>query len=65
MQLKYESFQGERLGKTEIMDLPMRLYNPNEFENILKSRGFQYIFVHEVKDEYGKGSLFRVFKCSK
>ena len=65
MQLKYESFLGDKLEKTEIMDFPMRLYNPGEFESILKGKGFQNIVVHEVRDGYGKGSLFRVFECTK
>jgi SAM-dependent methyltransferase len=65
MQLKYESYQREKLEKTEIMDFPMRLYNPGEFEDRLKSKGFQNVVVHEVKDGYGKGSLFRVFECTK
>jgi SAM-dependent methyltransferase len=64
MQLKYEASTGEQIVKTEIMDFPMRLYNPGEFENILKSKGFQNVVVHEVMDGYGKGTLFRVFECN-
>lgn len=64
MELKYDSYQGEQLKKTEIMDFPMRLYHPGEFEKILKAKGFKNIVVHEVKDGYGMGSLFRVFECT-
>lgn len=64
MQLKYESYQLEELVNTEIMDFPMRLYYPGEFENILESKGFRNVVVHEVKNGYGKGTLFRVFECS-
>jgi SAM-dependent methyltransferase len=65
IQLKYESFHGDKLEKTEIMDFPMRLYYPDEFDNILKSKGLKNIVVHEVMDGYGPGMLFRVFECSK
>jgi SAM-dependent methyltransferase len=65
MRLKYESFLGDKLEKTEIMDFTMRLYYPGEFDNILKSKGCTNIVVHEVKDGYGPGTLFRVFECSK
>jgi SAM-dependent methyltransferase len=65
IQLKYESFLGDKLEKTGIMDFPMRLYYPDEFDNILKSKGLKNIVVHEVMDGYGPGTLFRVFECSK
>ncbi|WP_430701312.1 class I SAM-dependent methyltransferase [Paenibacillus tundrae] len=35
-----------------------------EFEQLLKSNGFQHIQLHEVKDGYGEGTSFHVFECS-
>ncbi|MDF2065586.1 class I SAM-dependent methyltransferase [Bacillus sp. Cr_A10] len=63
IKLKYQLVKDEQLEKTELMDFPIRLYELGEFENILKSNGFNQIILHDVKDGYGIGSTFDVYEC--
>ncbi|OAB38293.1 hypothetical protein PMSD_08000 [Paenibacillus macquariensis subsp. defensor] len=63
-QLKYESVKNGQIEKTEIMDLSIRLYDINEFENTLKSNGLHHIVVHSLKDGYGEGTICYVIECS-
>ncbi|WP_145408524.1 class I SAM-dependent methyltransferase [Paenibacillus xylanexedens] len=62
--LKYQLIKDHTIEKTEIMDFPVRLYDIEEFEHLLKANGFQHVQLHEVKDGYGKGTSFHVFECS-
>ena len=62
-QLKYQLMKENRVVKTELMDFPIRLYEEEEFEHILRTNGFGYIQLHEVKDGYGEGTCFHVFEC--
>lgn len=62
--LKYQLVKENKIDKTEIMNFPLRLYDIKEFENILKTNGFQNIQLHEVMDGYGEGTCFHVFECS-
>ncbi|WP_145047669.1 bifunctional 2-polyprenyl-6-hydroxyphenol methylase/3-demethylubiquinol 3-O-methyltransferase UbiG [Paenibacillus xylanexedens] len=62
--LKYQLIKDQTIEKTEIMDFPVRLYKIEEFEQLLKSNGFQQVQLHEVKDGYGEGTSFHVFECS-
>lgn len=61
--LKYQLVKDGEIEKSEIMDFPIRLYESGEFENILKTNGFDEIILHEVIDGYGEGSSFHVFEC--
>ncbi|MEI4771468.1 class I SAM-dependent methyltransferase [Psychrobacillus sp. FJAT-51614] len=61
--LKYQLVKDAQIEKTELMDFPIRLYKPGEFEDILMSNGFNQIVLHEVKDGYGLGSPFHVYEC--
>jgi SAM-dependent methyltransferase len=63
-QLKFQLVKNNLIEKTEYMDFPLRLYEISEFENILKSNGFQNVHIHDVKDGYGKGTYFHVFECT-
>lgn len=63
IKLKYQFVKDGQIEKTELMDFPIRLYELGEFENILKSNGFNQIILHEVKDGYGIGSTFDVYEC--
>lgn len=63
-ELKYELVKDDKIEKTEVMDFPLRLYDMKEFEDVLRTNGFQHIHLHEVKDGYGKGTYFHVFECS-
>jgi hypothetical protein len=61
--LKYQLVKDGQIEKSEIMDFPIRLYESGEFENILKTNGFNEIILHEVINGYGEGSSFHVFEC--
>jgi ubiquinone/menaquinone biosynthesis C-methylase UbiE len=61
--LKYQSILDNRINKTEVMDFPLRLYDLEEFEGLLKTNGINNITVHEVENGYGTGSSFQVFEC--
>lgn len=61
---KYQSVKNGHIDKTEIMDFPLRLYVLEEFENTIKSNGFNHVVVHGVKDGYGEGTFFHVIECS-
>ncbi len=61
--LKYQLVKDGQIEKSEIMDFPIRLYESGEFENILKTNGFDEIILHEVINGYGEGSSFHVFEC--
>ncbi|WP_093276981.1 bifunctional 2-polyprenyl-6-hydroxyphenol methylase/3-demethylubiquinol 3-O-methyltransferase UbiG [Psychrobacillus sp. OK032] len=61
--LKYQLVKDGQIEKAEIMDFPIRLYESGEFENILKTNGFDEIILHEVINGYGEGSSFQVFEC--
>lgn len=61
--LKYNLVKDGEIEKTEIMDFPIRLYEPGEFDNVLTSNGFNEIHVHNVVDGYGAGSSFQVYEC--
>lgn len=61
--LKYQLVKDGQIEKSEIMDFPIRIYEPGEFDNILKNNGFDEIILHEVIDGYGEGSSFHVFEC--
>lgn len=61
--LKYQLVKDRQIEESEIMDFPIRLYESGEFENILKTNGFNEIILHEVIDGYGEGSSFHVFEC--
>ncbi|MFJ8260936.1 class I SAM-dependent methyltransferase [Rummeliibacillus sp. NPDC094406] len=63
IELKYQSVQGEQLVKIETMDFPIRLYELEEFKDLLQTNGFRDIVVHEVINGYGEGSSFNVFEC--
>jgi hypothetical protein len=65
IKLKYEAIRKGITEKTEMMDFPIRLYEPGEFEKVLKSSGFNKIAVHEVRDGYGDGQSFPVYECAK
>lgn len=41
--LKYELIKDHTTLKTEIMDFPVRLYDMEEFEQLLKANGFQHV----------------------
>jgi ubiquinone/menaquinone biosynthesis C-methylase UbiE len=62
--LKYELIKESTIIKTEIMDFPMRLYENDEFENILKINGLQKVVIHKVVDGYGTGNSFNVYECT-
>jgi hypothetical protein len=62
--LKYELIKEITIIKTEIMDFPMRLYENDEFENILKINGLQKVVIHKVVDGYGTGNSFNVYECT-
>ncbi len=62
-QLKYQLVKEDRVIATENMDFPVRLYEREEFECILRANGFGSIQWHEVKDGYGEGTNFQVFEC--
>jgi len=61
--IRYELLQRDEIKKVEVMDFPLRLYGPGEFESILNSNGFNNFTIHEVKDGYGEGSSFYVYEC--
>ena len=61
--LKYQLVKDGQIEKSEIMDFPIRLYESGEFQNILKTNGFDEIILHEVINGYGEGSSFHVFEC--
>ena len=61
--LKYQLVKDGQIEKSEIMDFPIRLYESGEFENILKTNGFNEVILHEVINGYGEGSSFHVFEC--
>ncbi|MDR6552611.1 class I SAM-dependent methyltransferase [Paenibacillus qinlingensis] len=61
---KYQSVINGQIRKTEMMDFPLRLYALEEFENTIKSNGFNHVVVHGVKDGYGEGTFFYVVECS-
>ena len=61
--LKYELVKENRVITSEIMDFPVRLYERDEFEQILRSNGFVHIQLHEVRDGYGEGTCFHVYEC--
>ena len=61
--LKYQLFKDGEMQKSEIMDFPIRLYGPGEFENVLKSNGFDGVILHEVINGYGEGNSLYVFEC--
>jgi hypothetical protein len=63
-ELKYELVKDDKIEKTEVMSFPLRLYDMKEFEDILRTNGFQHIHLHEVKDGYGEGTNFYVYECS-
>ncbi|MRH45069.1 methyltransferase domain-containing protein [Aquibacillus halophilus] len=63
IKLKYQSIQGDLVTKTELMDFPIRLYEVEEFQDLLRVNGFNRIVVHDVKNGYGHGSSFQVFEC--
>jgi len=63
IELKYQSVQGEQLAKIETMDFPIRLYELEEFKDLLQTNGFRDVVVHEVINGYGEGSSFNVFEC--
>lgn len=62
--LKYNLVKDGEIEKTEIMDFPIRLYEPGEFDDTLKSNGFNEIHIHKVVDGYGAGSSFQVYECA-
>ena len=64
IQLKYESVRNGQVVKTELMDFPIRVYELDEFEQVLKKNGFKDIVIHTVEDGYGDGNTFHVFECS-
>lgn len=61
--LKYQLVKDGQIEKSEIMDFPIRLYETGEFEEILKSNGFNEVILHEVINGYGEGSSLHVFEC--
>ncbi|MEK3800385.1 class I SAM-dependent methyltransferase [Peribacillus sp. FSL H8-0477] len=63
--LNYQLVKDGRIVKSEIMDFPIRLYEPGEFKTILKTIGFGEVILHEVINGYGEGSSFQVFECVK
>nr|WP_241484329.1 class I SAM-dependent methyltransferase [Bacillus clarus] len=63
IKLKYQLFNNEKINKTEIMDFPIRLYDLEEFKNILISNGFKQVSIHEIKNGYGEGNSLHVFEC--
>lgn len=63
--LKYHLVENDQLKKEEIMDFPVRLYENDEFETVLKSNGFNDFIRHEVANGYGTGTSFQVFECAK
>lgn len=65
IQLKYDAVGEGIAERTELMDFPIRLYDPGEFNRVLKDSGFRQIAVHEVRDGYGDGQSFPVYECTK
>ncbi len=65
IQLKYDAVGEGTAERTELMDFPIRLYDPGEFNRVLKDNGFRQIAVHEVRDGYGDGQSFPVYECTK
>ncbi|WP_282139460.1 class I SAM-dependent methyltransferase [Cytobacillus oceanisediminis] len=65
IQLKYDAVGEGTAERTELMDFPIRLYDPCEFNRVLKDNGFRQIAVHEVRDGYGDGQSFPVYECTK
>lgn len=63
--LKYHLVKNGELEKEEIMNFPVRLYEPGEFENVLTANGFSGFIRREVADGYGTGSSFQVYECTK
>lgn len=61
--LKYQLVKDGQIEKLEIMDFPIRLYKSGEFENILRTNGFDKVILHEVINGYGEGNSFHVFEC--
>ncbi|KON87786.1 hypothetical protein AF332_13750 [Sporosarcina globispora] len=65
VQLKYDAVAYESIKKTELMNFPIRLYDPDEFDNVLNEIGYTQIAVHEVNYGYGDGESFSVYECTK
>lgn len=63
IELKYQSIQDGQIAKIETMDFPVRLYELEEFKDLLQTNGFRDVVVHEVVNGYGEGSSFNVFEC--
>lgn len=61
--LNYQLVKDGQIVKSEIMDFPIRLYEPGEFKTILTTIGFGEVILHEVINGYGEGSSFQVFEC--
>lgn len=62
--LKYHLVEDGYLKKEEIMDFPVRLYENEEFETVLKLNGFNDFICYEVADGYDTGTSFQVFECA-
>jgi len=63
--LKYQLLRNGQIEKEEVMDFPVRLYEGDEFERVLKSNGLNDFIHHEVANGYGKGTSFHVYECTK
>ncbi|REB07316.1 class I SAM-dependent methyltransferase [Sporosarcina sp. BI001-red] len=62
--LNYQLVINGQIEKSETMDFPIRLYEPGEFENILKSNRINKFVLHEVTNGYGEGNSFHVYECT-
>ncbi len=63
--LKYHLVTDGHINKEELMDFPVRLYENEEFETVLRANGFRNFIRHDVANGYGSVNSFQVFECGK